>query len=616
MSELIESPIQFFTGTNGKALENGKIYIGVAGLDAEANPQQVYFDAAATIPAAQPIRTTAGFPSSGGSVQRLFNGATFSITVRDQNDVLIYSVLDVGENSDTNFISLYGAITLDDVAAVIDDTTLTYTAGKSGTVTTGDYVRTRAEGFAYEVAASDASDQHVTTAGGVKLYALASSSGQFNLAQFGASPVALFDNGPALRTARRAAEAHGSDFASAPIVVDAGTYEVRTAEADASAAVRFQKAPNIIGKGTLSTVFHWYTATENQPFFLVDPAVATACWGIQMSNFAVWANLGDEAGSAIKIEMTSPSATFGTILDSVRVVGCYDGITTSNVGGTTIYGAVIKNCSIEGIISGGKGFNIAGAYMEVDNCEGYPAFDGSGETSFTFYLTSGWSKYRNLRAAGPVFADAPDSEFDLTMEGQGSTCAHNGNAAIRINRMKAIRAVLLGARITGETLPRYGLNLQDTNYTLEYMRVQDLTTFSSPITPMVGGGSGRNTLLLAEASGVGVLKPENDIETGLDPTQGGKWQIINGGSYTDYGEWTSVFNPPSIAAGASAVTTVTCAGLRTAAPVAAQFSIVNADIDVSAKYLSATQIQVRFSNRGASPVDLAEGTITVRALIA
>lgn len=59
-----------------------------------------------------------------------------------------------------------------DVATLLADTTLTYTSAQPGTVVAGDVVRTRAEGFAYEVAASGATDHHVITAGGVKLYVL------------------------------------------------------------------------------------------------------------------------------------------------------------------------------------------------------------------------------------------------------------------------------------------------------------------------------------------------------------------------------------------------------------------------------------------------------------
>lgn len=68
--------------------------------------------------------------------------------------------------------ALYEGPWLDDVSALIADTALTYTSGQPGTVAAGDIIRTRAEGFSYEVAASGATDHHVTTAGGVKLRAV------------------------------------------------------------------------------------------------------------------------------------------------------------------------------------------------------------------------------------------------------------------------------------------------------------------------------------------------------------------------------------------------------------------------------------------------------------
>jgi hypothetical protein len=505
----------------------------------------------------------------------------------------------------------------DDVAALLADTQYTYTAGSAWTVTAGQYIRTASEGFNYKVAASGATDHDVPTAGGVKLYALPSANGALDIAQFGASPTPLFDNGPAFRAARAASERLGSVWAATPITFGFGTYEIRSAEGDGSAGVRFQKAPDLRGKGKLSTRFDWHTAVANRPLFRVDPSVPTANWGIKMRDFAIWGRVGSAAGGGIVVEMPFPSASFGFTIEDVRVVGCYDGITTSNVGGTTVYGCVIRNCSVSEIINLGKGFNIGGAYMEVDNCEAYPSFDGTGETARAFFLTAGWSKFRNLRAAGPVYADAAFSELDITIEGQASTCAHNANAAVQVVKMKKLRVNLVGARKTSETLPRYGVNLQDSNYLIEYLGCLDASGYSSPITPLLAFNSlGRSTLLFAEASGVGVLKPEDDLECGLDPTQGNKLQIVNGGTWTNYGEWTSTYNPGSIAAGASEVTTVTCAGLRNATtPLAVQFSQIDADIDVSAKYLSATQVQVRFSNRGASPVDLAEGTITVRALV-
>jgi hypothetical protein len=72
-----------------------------------------------------------------------------------------------------------------DLATLLADTSLTYTTGLSGSVVTGDPIRARTEGFAYTVAASGASNHHITTAGGVKLYVQPGQSG-YNVKAFGA----------------------------------------------------------------------------------------------------------------------------------------------------------------------------------------------------------------------------------------------------------------------------------------------------------------------------------------------------------------------------------------------------------------------------------------------
>ena len=82
--------------------------------------------------------------------------------------------------------ALYDGPRLNTVPSLIADTVLSYTAGPGKTVVAvGSYVTTRAEGFAYQVAASGAVDQHVTTAGGVKLYVLPGKSG-YDIRAFGA----------------------------------------------------------------------------------------------------------------------------------------------------------------------------------------------------------------------------------------------------------------------------------------------------------------------------------------------------------------------------------------------------------------------------------------------
>jgi hypothetical protein len=71
------------------------------------------------------------------------------------------------------------------VTSLLADTVLAYAGTGTAKAVAGNTVVTRSEGFSYAVAASGASDQHVTTAGGVKLYVLPGASG-FNAKAFGA----------------------------------------------------------------------------------------------------------------------------------------------------------------------------------------------------------------------------------------------------------------------------------------------------------------------------------------------------------------------------------------------------------------------------------------------
>jgi hypothetical protein len=81
--------------------------------------------------------------------------------------------------------ALYDGPWLDDVATLLIDTSLTYTASQPGTVVAGDYVITRKEGFAYKVAVLGAMDYHIATANGVLLY-VQKKNGMYNVKAFGA----------------------------------------------------------------------------------------------------------------------------------------------------------------------------------------------------------------------------------------------------------------------------------------------------------------------------------------------------------------------------------------------------------------------------------------------
>lgn len=93
-----------------------------------------------------------------------------------------------------------------DVPTLLGDTALTYVAGQSGTVAEGDKIATQSEGFGYAVAASGASDHHVTTAGGVKLYVLPGTDGSYSTTAFGAVGDGVTDDTAAIETAISVAE--------------------------------------------------------------------------------------------------------------------------------------------------------------------------------------------------------------------------------------------------------------------------------------------------------------------------------------------------------------------------------------------------------------------------
>lgn len=88
------APYPIFNDRDGLPIDDGNIYIGTVNLDPVANPIQVYWDEALTIPASQPIKTNGGYPSFQGTPSTLYvNADDFSITVKDKNNLLVYTAL-------------------------------------------------------------------------------------------------------------------------------------------------------------------------------------------------------------------------------------------------------------------------------------------------------------------------------------------------------------------------------------------------------------------------------------------------------------------------------------------------------------------------------------------
>jgi hypothetical protein len=91
----IQVPFPVFQGRDGQPLENGYVWIGVANLNPQTNPVVAYYDAALTIPAAQPLRTINGYISRAGTPAQIYvDGVNFSILVQDSKGSMVYNFPD------------------------------------------------------------------------------------------------------------------------------------------------------------------------------------------------------------------------------------------------------------------------------------------------------------------------------------------------------------------------------------------------------------------------------------------------------------------------------------------------------------------------------------------
>jgi len=93
----IQPTFPIFTDIDGQPLENGYIWIGTENLDPQTNPINVYWDAALTIAATQPIRTLGGYPSRSGTPARMYVNSDYSIRVQNRNGSTVYSAPEATE---------------------------------------------------------------------------------------------------------------------------------------------------------------------------------------------------------------------------------------------------------------------------------------------------------------------------------------------------------------------------------------------------------------------------------------------------------------------------------------------------------------------------------------
>jgi len=95
MANLVDlNPYGVYNDLQGRPLNNGKVYIGLPNQDPKGYPAQVYWDAAMTIPAAQPLRTVGGYVARNGTPARVYINGNYSLQVTTSTDVQVFYVQD------------------------------------------------------------------------------------------------------------------------------------------------------------------------------------------------------------------------------------------------------------------------------------------------------------------------------------------------------------------------------------------------------------------------------------------------------------------------------------------------------------------------------------------
>lgn len=104
------NPFDFFTDTHGDALDAGYVWIGQPNLDPRQYPVSVFYDAALTIPAPMPLRTSSGYIVRNGAPTFLYINGNYSVLVQDKQQRQVYYV------ADFLLTGASGAVSLSDLA--------------------------------------------------------------------------------------------------------------------------------------------------------------------------------------------------------------------------------------------------------------------------------------------------------------------------------------------------------------------------------------------------------------------------------------------------------------------------------------------------------------------
>jgi len=87
----LTNPVPLFIDGRGVPMDGGYVYVGVANSDPQISPRTVYWDAAYTVPAEQPLRTIGGVTVNGYTPSNVYlPEGDYSMRVLDSSGALVF----------------------------------------------------------------------------------------------------------------------------------------------------------------------------------------------------------------------------------------------------------------------------------------------------------------------------------------------------------------------------------------------------------------------------------------------------------------------------------------------------------------------------------------------
>lgn len=355
----IEAPFPQFFDTDGSPMDAGQLFFGVANQNPETSPITVYWDAAATQPAAQPIPTLNGYAVRNGTPAAVFVGGDYSLNARNKRGSLIF----YAPTSNSGAIDGTLARTVDAITAVnatgLQDGAVIIAKGRSAAGDGGGGIFRYVSGSAQ---AEDGGTVFAPATGSGRLFrdgwTVFGFNGQVNVKWFGAKGDNSTDDAASINNGVAALVTFGGGTLFFP----EGTFLVST-------HVKIRDRIHYLGAGWSSTIKAHPTSVDNVIGHF-GPDYDFDIFDVKISDLAIDGNRANVAYNTANAGATDDAFQNGIRLHKVkryRIENCYIHDTVFN--GISVYflssDGVITNNTVKDIGKVGNPASGASSYEGI-----------------------------------------------------------------------------------------------------------------------------------------------------------------------------------------------------------------------------------------------------------